>query len=96
MAADRSKPNIPHVRNRDAEFDNLLSLLDKDNKALAADPEFDIYERVGDNYVWRAVSIGIDRAMYKLKELSEVSSSEFVVMHTFSGKVIVRINSATL
>jgi hypothetical protein len=89
---DKTRINIPQKPNRDAEFDNLLSLLDKDYKELSADPEFDTYEKVGDNYVWRSVSIGIGRAMFKLKELSEGSPNEFVVMHTFSNKIIVRLN----
>jgi hypothetical protein len=92
--SDEHKINIPRTADRNAEFDNLLSLLDKNQKELAADPEFDTYEKVGDDYVWRAVSIGMGRALSKLKELSEVSINEFVVMHTFSGKVIVRLNSS--
>jgi len=92
--ADRSKPAIPRTPDKNGEFENLLSLLEKEQEELAADPEFDIYEKVGDNYVWRALSIGLGRAMHTLKELSAGSSNEFVVMHTFSSKVIVRINSS--
>jgi hypothetical protein len=89
--SDEHKINIPRTADRDAEFDNLLSLLDKN---WPPTPNFDTYEKVGDDYVWRAVSIGTGRALSKLKELSEGSINEFVVMHTFSGKVIVRLNSS--
>lgn len=92
--SDERKINIPRTPDRDVEFDKLLSLLDTNQRELAADPEFDTYEKVGDDYVWRAVSIGMERALSKLKELSEGSINEFVVMHTFSGKVIVRLNSS--
>jgi hypothetical protein len=56
-------------------------------------PEFDTYEKVGDNYVWRALSVGIGRALHKVKELAEASPNEFVLMHTSSGKAILRLNT---
>jgi hypothetical protein len=92
--SDNRKINIPRTPDREAEFDNLLSLLDRNQRELAADPEFDTYEKVGESYVWRAVSIGMGHALAKLKELSKGSTNEFVVMHTFSGKVVVRLNSS--
>jgi hypothetical protein len=60
---------------------------------LIDDPEFDTYEKIDDNYIWRTLSIGIVRALHKVKELSEASSNEFVLMHTASGKVILRLNA---
>jgi hypothetical protein len=55
--------------------------------------EFDIYEKVGDNYLWRAVAVGQQPAMRALQELAGASSNEFVVMHTEIKEVIARANS---
>jgi hypothetical protein len=89
-------PTIPRTLicealSKDAEFENLLRVLEKYQKELISNPEFDVYERVDGNYVWRAESIGILRALHKVSELSEASSNEFVLMHTPSGTVILRL-----
>jgi hypothetical protein len=91
--ADKQNPAIPKTPDRGVEFDNLLLLLNKYRNETLADPEFDIYEKVGGNYVWRTASVGIKRALRQLRELSKASQNEFVLMHTPSGKVIGRLNS---
>jgi hypothetical protein len=91
--ATKPKAVVPQTPNKDAEFENLLQLIEKHQKEVAADPEFDLYEKVDGNYVWRAVSIGLGRALHRFKELSASSTNELVLMHTFSGKVITRLNA---
>ncbi len=82
----------PQILTKDAEFQNLLQVLGTYWKELVDDPEFDIYEGIGGNYRWRAVSIGIIDALHTIQALSERSSNEFVLMHTASGKAILRLN----
>ena len=91
--ADKQKPAIPANPDREVEVDNLLSLLNKYRDKALADPEFDTYEKVDGNYVWRAASVGIKRALRQLRELSKASQNECALMHTPSGKVIARLNS---
>jgi hypothetical protein len=77
----------------DAELENLFAHLRQHRKAFFVEAEFDTYEKVGDNYIWRVESVGIKRALRELKELCAGSRNEFVLMHTPSGTVITRINS---
>jgi hypothetical protein len=67
--------------------------MQRPREEVSADPEFDTYEKVSGNYVWRAANADIRDALRQLKELSGTSPNEFVLMHTPSGKVIARINS---
>jgi hypothetical protein len=91
--ANKQTPAIPINPDREVEVDNLLSLLNKHRNKALADSEFDTYEKVDGSYVWRAASVGIKRALRQLRELSEISQNELVLMHTPSGKVIARLNS---
>jgi hypothetical protein len=78
-----------------ATFESIPELLAKHREAFSADPEFDTYEKVDDNYAWRAVHTGIRRAIEDLRALSAASPNEFVLIHTSSGTVIARLNCLT-
>jgi hypothetical protein len=58
------------------------------------DRQYDIFERVDGELVWRAVMMGRELATRKLKELGANSPNEFVVMHVPTKSVIATINSS--
>ena len=82
---------ILQTLSKEAEFDNLLRVLEKYWKELTSNPDFDIYEAVDGNYIWRAECLGILKALRRMSELSERSKNQFVLMHTASGRVILRL-----
>jgi hypothetical protein len=58
------------------------------------DREYGIFEKVGENELWRCSVVGLRTAKLKLKELAAKSANAFTVMHMASGKVVVALNTA--
>jgi hypothetical protein len=57
-------------------------------KGLSVDREYDIFEKVGENELWRCSVVGLAPAKLKLKELAAKSPNQFTVMHTASDRVV--------
>ena len=52
------------------------------------DREYDIFEKVGENELWRCSVVGLEAAKLKLKELAAKSPNKFTVMHMASDRVV--------
>ena len=57
------------------------------------DRDYDIFERIDGQLVWRAVISGHKLSIHKLTELSVTSQNEFVVLHMPTKAVIAVVNS---
>ena len=52
------------------------------------DHEYGIFEKVGENELWRCSVVGLRTAKLKLKELAAKSANAFMVMHMASNTVV--------
>ena len=58
------------------------------------DRQYDIFERFSSGrLVWRAVKIGHEHSLFKLKELAARSTNEFVLMHVPTNSVVAIANA---
>lgn len=59
------------------------------------DREYDIFEKVGENELWRCSVVGLRTAKLKLKELAAKSANAFTVMHLASNTAVAKLNTAS-
>jgi hypothetical protein len=91
---DRTNEPISPTSNADVKLAKFLQILEScERKLRTKDLEFDTYENVGGKRVRRAVSMGIRGALLRAIELSNTSPNEFVLMHTVSRTIILRLKS---
>jgi hypothetical protein len=55
------------------------------------DREYDIFENVEGQHIWRCSVVGHEAAIGKLKEMAAMSHHEFIVMHLPTKSVIARM-----
>ena len=65
------------------------------NKGAQMDREYGIFEKVGENELWRCSVVGLRTAKLKLKELAAKSANGFMVMHMASNTVVAKLNTAS-
>jgi len=58
------------------------------------DRQYDIFERFpGGQLVWRAVKIGHEHSLLRMKELAARSTNEFVLLHVPTNTVVAIANA---
>jgi hypothetical protein len=57
------------------------------------DRQYDLFEKMDGELVWKEAVVGHTEAVKRLQELGATSSNEFVLMHLASDAVIAVINS---
>jgi hypothetical protein len=57
------------------------------------DRNYDIFEIVGDDPIWRGAVLGHDPAIFRLQELASKSQNEFRLMHIPTNTLIAVISA---